>query len=150
VAKVTVRKMCRTDLSTVSELALLANPHAMKEKYSKHLAEELEKNADLSFVSIEEGKILGYAQADACKDFAILEDIAVSNEDQGKGVGTLLLKKTMEVLKKKKAKNVFAEVHYKCARAIPFYYRHGFRFVGFAHDYFGSGHDAIILGSNLE
>jgi ribosomal protein S18 acetylase RimI-like enzyme len=122
----------------------------MKEKYSKHLAEELEENANLSLVAIEEGRILGYAQADACEDFAILEDIAVSNEDQGKSVGTLLLKKILEVLKEKKVKSVFAEVHYKCARAIPFYYRHGFRFVGFAHDYLGSGHDAIILGSNLE
>lgn len=31
------------------------------------------------------------------------------------------------------------------ARAIPFYYRHGFRIVGFNQDQYGIGHDAITL-----
>ena len=42
-----------------------------------------------------------------------------------------------------------AEVHYKCASAIPFYYKHGFRMVGFSQNYFGLGHDAMILQKNL-
>ena len=55
----------------------------------------------------------------------------------------------LQVLKRKKVKLVFAEVHYKCASAVPFYYKFGFRIVGFQQDYFGVGHDAIILKLGL-
>jgi ribosomal protein S18 acetylase RimI-like enzyme len=44
---------------------------------------------------------------------------------------------------------VQADVHYKCASAIPFYYKFGFRIAGFQQDYFGAGHDAIILKLEL-
>ncbi|MDI6690924.1 MAG: hypothetical protein QME50_03530 [Candidatus Bathyarchaeota archaeon] len=56
----------------------------------------------------------------------------------------MLLNKELKALKKK-VKAVLAEVHYKCAYAIPFYYKHNFRISAFRRDYFGEGHDAIIL-----
>ncbi|MGQ9507083.1 MAG: GNAT family N-acetyltransferase [Candidatus Bathycorpusculaceae bacterium] len=143
--KVVIRRMCRKDLAVVSELAMLANPHATKEKYSKHILDELKENPDLSFVAVYNGKVVGYVQADLCNDEAILEDIVVDREYQGKGIGKILLNKELEALKKKKVKAVLAEIHYKCASAIPFYYKHNFRISAFRRDYFGEGHDAIIL-----
>jgi ribosomal protein S18 acetylase RimI-like enzyme len=143
--KIFIRKMRREDLAVVSELAMLANPHATKKKYSKHLMEELRENPDLSFVAVDNEKIIGYVQADLCNDEAVLEDIVVDKEYQGKGIGKILLNKELKVLKQKKVKVVLAEVHYKCASAIPFYYKHNFRISGFRRDYFGEGHDAIIL-----
>ncbi|MDI6690923.1 MAG: GNAT family N-acetyltransferase [Candidatus Bathyarchaeota archaeon] len=77
--------MRKEDLTVVSELAMLANPHATKEKYSEHLLDELKENPDLSFVAVYNGKIVGYVQADLCNDEAILEDIVVDKEYQGKG-----------------------------------------------------------------
>ncbi|MDI6846617.1 MAG: GNAT family N-acetyltransferase [Candidatus Bathyarchaeia archaeon] len=143
--KIVIRKMRRSDLDAVSELAMLANPHATKEKYCKHILDELRKNPDLSFVAVENGKVVGYVQADIHNDEAVLEDIAVAKEYQMKGIGKRLLNKELKALKRKGAKIVLAEVHYKCASAIPFYYKHNFRITGFVQDFFGIGHDTIIL-----
>lgn len=143
--KIVVRKMRLSDLDVVSELAMLANPHAIKKKYKKLVLGELKENPDLSFVATKNGKVVGYVLADIHDDGAVLEDIAVSEKLQGRGIGKRLLDKELIALKHKKVKTVCAEVHYKCASAIPFYYKHNFRITGFVHDYFGRGHDAIIL-----
>ena len=65
--------------------------------------------------------------------------------DARMGVGQQLLDTELAALKKRGAENVFAEVHYKNARAILFYYKNGFRICGFLQDYFGIDHDAVIL-----
>ncbi len=80
---------------------------------------------------------------------AVIEDIVVDRAYQSKGVGKRLLKRELQILKRKNVKLAFAEVHYKCASAIPFYYKFGFRISGFQQDYFGAGHDAIILKLEL-
>lgn len=137
--------MSENDLATVSKLASLANPHAVKDEYTKHIAAVLRENPDLSYVAVKDGKVIGYVQAEVRGSIAVIEDIAVDTRHQGKGVGTQLLRKELEFLKSKKVKSVFAEVHFKCASAITFYYNFGFRIVGFQQDYFGIGHDAVIL-----
>jgi len=134
-----------SDLDIVSELAMLANPHAVKKKYKKLIFDELRENPDLSYVATIDGKVVGYVLADIHDDEAVLEDIAISKKLQGRGVGKRLLNKEITVLKHKKVKLVRAEVHYKCSSAIPFYYKHNFRITGFVQDFFGKGQDAIIL-----
>jgi ribosomal protein S18 acetylase RimI-like enzyme len=134
-----------SDLNVVSELAMLANPHAIKKTYKKLILDELKENPDLSFVAIIDGRVAGYVLADIHDDEAVLEDIAVAEKLQSKGIGKRLLDKETTALKHKGVKTVRAEVHYKCASAIPFYYKHNFRITGFAQDFFGINHDAIIL-----
>jgi len=149
-SSVKIRPMKKEDIEAVSELAMLANPFADKETYKKHLLDELELNPELSIVAVnEKDEVIGYAQADVHGKMAVLEDIAVSRDWQRKGVGRKLLEKEIEMLKEKGVKIVRAEVHYKCAEAIPFYYRFGFRISGFEQDYFGIGQDAIILKLEL-
>ncbi len=137
--------MREDDMEIVSEIAMLANPHAEKEKYREHIVDELRSNADLSFVAVSGEKVVGYVQGDIRGAMATLEDLAVAKEYQNKGVGSQLLSVELEALKKRGSKIVIAEVHYKNAEAIPFYYKHGFRLSGCAQDFFGIGHDAIIL-----
>jgi ribosomal protein S18 acetylase RimI-like enzyme len=137
--------MHQKDLVTVSELAMLANPFAAKAKYREHIVDELEENPDLAFVAVDRDRVVGYVQGDTRGSKTTLEDIAVAEDYQGKGVGQQLLQTELEALKKRGAKAVFAEVHYKNARAIPFYYRNRFRISGFLQDYFGTGEDAVIL-----
>jgi ribosomal-protein-alanine N-acetyltransferase len=137
--------MREEDLETVSELAMLANPHATKEKYRDHVSGELKENPDLAFVAVDNDNVVGFVQGDTRGSMTTLEDLAVAKDYQSKGIGKQLLKTELEALKKRGAKIVFAEVHYKNARAIPFYYIHGFRISGFLQDYFGIGHDTIIL-----
>jgi ribosomal-protein-alanine N-acetyltransferase len=148
--RIVVRKMREGDLSTVSDLAMLANPFTTKEAYFGHLEETLKENPDLSFVAARNGEVVGYVQADVPKGGAVLEDIAVAREHQGKGIGTRLLDEELRALRQRGAEAVLAEVHYRCASAIPFYYRHGFRIVGFERDCFGDGHDAIIVKRVLD
>ena len=141
--------MRQEDLDTVSQLAMLANPFTTEEEYRQHLLEELLDNPDLSFIAVENNSVVGYVQADVGKTEAVLEDIAVAVEHQNKGIGERLLNEELKVLRLRKAKVVVAEVHYKCAAAIPFYYKHNFRITDCKYDYFGKGHDAIILKSTL-
>ncbi|MEM3735659.1 MAG: GNAT family N-acetyltransferase [Candidatus Bathyarchaeia archaeon] len=148
-SKIFVRGMSGRDLAEVSELAPLANPHAIKEEYKKRIIKVLEENPDLSFVAVMDGRVIGYVQAGVCGSTAVIEDLAVGREYQGRGVGEKLLRKELEVLRRKDVRLVFAEVHYRCASAIPFYYKFGFRIAGFQQDYFGVGHDAIILKLEL-
>ncbi|RLI22476.1 hypothetical protein DRO54_01060 [Candidatus Bathyarchaeota archaeon] len=147
---VKIRPMREEDVEKVAELAILANPFAEKEAYKRHLLDEFRQNPELSIVAVDDkDEVIGYAQADIHGEIAVLEDIAVAKNWQRKGVGKRLLKKEIEMLRKKGAKIVRAEVHYKCAEAIPFYYKFGFRISGFEQDYFGIGHDAIILKLEL-
>jgi ribosomal-protein-alanine N-acetyltransferase len=142
---IAVRPMREEDLETVSELAMLANPHATKEKYHQHVVDELQENPDLSFVAVDGEMVVGFVQGDTRGPMTTVEDLAVAKEYQGKGVGNELLSVELEALRKKGARVVVAEVHCKNARAIPFYYKHGFRISGCLQDYFGIGHDAIVL-----
>ena len=137
--------MREDDLEIALELAMLANPHAKKEKYGEHVADELKENPDLAFVAVAGEKVVGYVQGDTRGPMTTIEDLAVAKNYQEKGIGKQLIKSELEALGARGAKIVVAEVHYKNAQAIPFYYKQGFRISGCLQDYFGIGHDAIIL-----
>ncbi|MFP3985261.1 MAG: GNAT family N-acetyltransferase [Candidatus Bathyarchaeia archaeon] len=144
--EVAIRKMKSNDLETVSELAMLANPFAEKEEYRKHLEEELENMAEFAFVAVRDRRVVGYVMGDVHGSHATLEDIAVDKPYQGQGIGTQLLETELKAINKSsRSKIVVAEVHYKCASAIPFYYKHSFRISGVCRNFFGMDHDAIIL-----
>lgn len=143
--KIVVRKMQKGDLSVVSRLAMLANPHAKKTEYTLHLEHELNQSPELAFVAVEDEEVVGYVMDETHEDHAILEDIVVDEARQDQGVGAMLLETELKAIKTAKPEIIVAEVHYKCASAIPFYYKHGFRISGVCRNFFGMRHDAIIL-----
>lgn len=143
--EIIIRKMRKSDLDVVSELAMLANPFAEKAKYRKHIKEELENKPELAFVAVKNKKVVGYVMGDVHNGHGILEDLAVEVAHQHQGIGTLLLETELKALKNNKTKIIVAEVHYKCASSISFYYKHGFRISGVWRNFFGLGHDAIML-----
>jgi ribosomal-protein-alanine N-acetyltransferase len=99
----------------------------------------------LAFVAVACEKVVGYVQGDTRGPMTTIEDLAVAKNYQGKGIGKQLIRSELEALEARGAKMVIAEVHYQNAQAIPFYYKQGFRISGCLQDYFGIGHDAIIL-----
>ena len=143
--EIVVRRMRKADLPVVSELSMLANPHAEKAKYRTHLEEELRGNPGMAFVAVEDAKVVGYVMGAVHGSYAVLEDIAVDEAHQHRGIGTMLLEAELKASKSAASKIIVAQVHYKCASAIPFYYEHGFRISGVCRNFFGLGHDAVIL-----
>jgi ribosomal protein S18 acetylase RimI-like enzyme len=143
--EIAIRQMREADLDVVSDLVMLANPHVVKEKYRKLILDVFKANPDLFFVAVVGGTVVGYAQAEVRGDRADLNDIAVAEDNQRRGIGRQLLLTVLDAVKAKGAKILLAEVHHKCASAIPFYYAHGFRISGSVQDYFGAGHDAVIV-----
>lgn len=89
------------DLEVVSELAVLANPHAQKERYREHIFDELKDNPDLSFVATIGEKVRGYVQGGVRDDMSTLEDLAVAEDYQNKRIGTQLLGVELEALQTK-------------------------------------------------
>lgn len=143
--RVMTRKMRQTDLETVSNLSMLANPHAEKERYKRLIVDLLRSFPDLAFVAVCGGKVVGYVMGDVKDGRGCIEDIAVDVKYQRKGIGKRLMDKGFAALKKGGATVVVVEVHYKQASAVPFYYKLGFRISGCMLDFFGLGHDAIFL-----
>ncbi len=45
---------------------------------------------------------------------------------------------------------IVAEVHYKCASALPFYYRYGFRMEKVVLDMFDPGEDGVVIKLKLK
>lgn len=142
---INIRRMKESDLDAVPDLSILANPHAVKEKYRVNLIRWLNEFEDLAFVAEKDGSVVGYVMGETSNDMAWIQDIAVAPQQQGKGVGNKLLQKELEALTKRKPKTVIVEVHWKNAAAIPFYYQNGFRMSGLGRNRFGIGHDAIFL-----
>lgn len=143
--EIIIRKMRKSDLEIVSELAMLANPFAEKARYKKHIEEELESKPGLAFVAVKNNKVVGYVMGDITNGHGKLEDIAIDAAHQHQGIGASLLETEFKALKNTQIKIIVAEVHYKCASAIPFYYKHGFRISRVERNFFGVNHDAIIL-----
>ncbi len=138
------RRMQKKDLATVSELAMLANPHVSKEKNSEHTLSVRQENPDLFIVAVDKETVMGYAQTETRKCDAILEDVVVSVSHQGKSLGSRQPNEEIETLRLKRARTILAEVHYKCSPVIHFSYKHGFCIIDFLQDCFGPGHDAMI------
>ena len=85
-SNIRIRPTRMEDIEKVAEFAMLANPFAEKEEYKKHLIEELRLNPELSVVAVNgKDEVIGYMQTN------ILEDIAVYEGWQGKGVNGKLL-----------------------------------------------------------
>ena len=148
--KFRIRPMDPEDLETLSMIYMLANPHANSEAIEKWTRDTLGKFPEMCYVAEVEGKVVGGVSGlRRDPDVGVVDDLAVAEEYQGMGVGSALLTRVLGEFKKAGLKVAMLEVHHLRSEAIPFYYRHGFRISGSAQDYFGVGHDAIIMRKEL-
>jgi len=149
-SKFTVRPMSSMDLDAVSIIYALANPHASSEAIKKWTTDTLEKFSGLCYVAEVEGRVVsGVSGLRRDPDIGVVDDLAVAEEYQGRGIGSALLGRLLGDFKNAGLKVVMLEVHHLCSDAIPFYHKHGFRISGLVQDCFGVGHDAIIMRKEL-
>lgn len=80
----------------------------------------------------------------------IIDDIAIHPSHWKRGIGSALLKRQILEFKRMGAEEIVAEVHYKCASALPFYYKYGFRMERVVLDRFGPGEDGVIVRLKLK
>ena len=152
-----IRLMKEADLGEVAKLAVLANPFARDEKNPDRVTDEYMKNVrywlenfpELAFVAEENGGVVGYVAGEVRGEIGVIEDIAVAEAFQRKGIGSALMQRELEALRTKGARLAIVEVHYKNVSAIPFYYEFGFRISGCVRNKFGFGHDAVVLEKTL-
>jgi ribosomal protein S18 acetylase RimI-like enzyme len=94
-----------------------------------------DKKKNLVLVAEENGNIMGYLLG-LIKDvppvfkkakFLFVLDFVVSKKYRGHGVGTLLMKETEKILKKRKISMIMLEVHVKNKNAQGFYNKLGFK-----------------------
>lgn len=142
-----IREMRESDLPVVSRLYTAANPHATATQIADWTGWILQKFPDLALVLERDGEIIGAitGEVKAGGGVGIIEDITIQERHRGRGYGSRLIDELLQRFRTRGVRKVRLEVHYRCAAALPFYYRHGFRMIRVVHDRFGSGHDAIEL-----
>ncbi|RLG90153.1 hypothetical protein DRO34_06120, partial [Candidatus Bathyarchaeota archaeon] len=102
-----IRLMKEADLGEVAKLAVLANPFARDEKNPDRVTDEYMKNVrywlenfpELAFVAEENGGVVGYVAGEVRGEIGVIEDIAVAEAFQRKGIGSALMQRELEALR---------------------------------------------------
>jgi len=143
--------MSLKDLDAVSTIYTLANPQASSETIKKWIEDSLKKFPKFCYVAKVEEKVVGGISGEGRDyDIGAINDLAVAEKYQGRGVGSALLRRVLREFKNAGLKIVILEVHYLCSDSIPFYYKYGFRISGVVQDFFGVGQDIVIMRKELD
>jgi [ribosomal protein S18]-alanine N-acetyltransferase len=95
-----------------------------------------------------DGAIAGYAVMMSALDEIELLDIGIVAEYQGKGLGSELLQRMMELARSINMRRMFLEVRPSNVAALALYSKHGFREIGLRRGYYAAGderEDAIVM-----
>jgi len=98
----------------------------------------------------ESGEILGYCIFMQAADEGEILRIAVKKDSRKKGIGRILLNKTLGILKTSGAENVYLEVRKSNEPAISLYQAAGFENTGMRHGYYKDGEDALLFNLNIK
>ncbi|MFN8348653.1 MAG: GNAT family N-acetyltransferase [Spirosomataceae bacterium] len=78
------------------------------------------------------------------KDFIEIKNIAVPENQQGKGIGTVLLENIIQISIKRKFKNLVVGTCDLCKKEIKFYKKSGFEISGIRKNFFIDNYEAPI------
>ena len=97
-------------------------------------------------VAVNDGIVVGYGGLCAYPDEAFVQTLAVAPEQQGEGLGAVLLQALLDEAARRRKTTVSLEVRADNAPAQRLYQRFGFRQAGVRRGYYQpSGTDALIL-----
>ena len=105
-----------------------------------------ENNMAIYFVAVEDGKVVGYAGMWHVVVEGHITNVGVLEETRGKGVGSMLMEKLIEVAEEKKMFGITLEVRMGNAPAQALYHKYGFKAEGIRKNYYpDTKEDAIIM-----
>lgn len=87
------------------------------------------KETKFFFIAQDEGKILGFVHFKINGGAAYLSQLIVKNNQRGKGIGHLLIKKFEDLAKKKRCHLAYLETSEKHKEALKFYKKHNYKIV---------------------
>lgn len=114
---------------------------------------EIEKNKDaIYFVAINNytNQVLGYGGMWNIANEAHITNIAVSSKFRGRGIGSQILKKVIQVAKDNNLSGITLEVRASNEIAKKLYFKHGFILEGIRKEYYEDNReDALIMWKYL-
>lgn len=97
-------------------------------------------------VAEKNGKIVGYILATLrSPTLGHILSVAVIEEERGKGIGSALIRKSMEIMKSRGASAVRLEVRTDNMKAIKLYKKMGYKIDQLIPDYYSDGSDAYVM-----
>lgn len=153
-SRVELRRATPRDLEEIQLIERMSFTTPYSTYYQKHLL----KHADLYYVAIYEGKIVGYIIARVEKgslpdiDLGLIGhivSIAVHPDYRKRGLGRFLMEKAEEELKRRGCRRVFLEVRVSNTPAIKLYQRLGYIKFRVIPHYYQDGEDAYLMLKSL-
>ncbi|MGB9728714.1 MAG: ribosomal protein S18-alanine N-acetyltransferase [Thermoprotei archaeon] len=145
-----IRQARLSDLDSIYKIEVISFGY---EAFSKEfLLEMLFKFPEFFIVAEKDNKIIGYLSALIEGYFnktCHLLSIAVLPEYRNRGIGSLLLKHLIDLVKIKGIGSIILEVKKDNRPAISVYEKFGFKIVGYKHRYYRDGSDALVMKLKL-
>ena len=152
-----IRRCGNDDIPAVIEI----NSQTLPEHYSDYFYYEILNEFPETFLVAEHGgSIVGYVMCRVEYGFSHLKklglarkghvvSIAVREEHRGKGLGTELMARTHDQVKKKTATECYLEVRVSNNEAIALYQKLGYRTTGRLESYYKDGEAALVMATPL-
>ena len=141
------RKWKYEDILKISEIEKECFP---KEPWSfKALVSSFESETFIGLLAEDDGEIAGYGGVTVAADSADIDNIAVTEQYRGGGVGTDILNDLCAAAKEKGAVKVFLEVRVSNSPAMSMYLKNGFKGVYARTRYYTDGEDCLVMVKEL-
>ena len=141
-----IEELTAEEVEVVLNLISSINPFFTKDKIHRDLTRLAKESPKLILILFNESAILGCALAEIVGTSGYIRDIVVDTPKRNQGYGSTLLKDLVSIIQSNPiVQTIHLDVHHIHAHAIPFYYRHGFRFQECHRDTFGPGEDTITM-----
>lgn len=141
-----IREMRESDLNEVMKI----EKASFKRPWFRFFFESdlLRTNAYL-WVAKEGNKLLGYLVAYHTSDELHIANIAVEEKERRRGIGSLFMKKIIDLARDLRALRIFLEVRPSNLAAINLYKKFGFEVVDRRKHYYQDGEDALLMEERI-
>lgn len=144
-AEILVRQCRVDDLDQVLRIENASFPKPYDRSLFSHF---LSRGPQGFLIADKRGTIVGYVIATIERDFGLIISIAVSPDNRGRGIGTILMNTILAELSKK-VRRVELQVSVNNKQAIQFYQKFSFKETGFIKNYYPNGDDAILMSREI-